>query len=87
MIRVILSWLGWAFIAFGLLEIAFEIYVMLSVQADTVNSTDEARKEAFTYLHNTRSEKLGNGFVNLAFGAIMIGVYQLLIKSDEKEKE
>ena len=87
MIRVILSWLGWAFIAFGLLEIAFEIFVMFNVQADTVNSTDEARKEAFTYLQYNRSDKLGNGFVNLAMGAIMVGVYQLLMKSDEKEKE
>ena len=43
MIRVILFWLGWAFIAFGLLEIAYEIYVMLSVTADTANSTEQAR--------------------------------------------
>ena len=57
---------------------------MLSVQADTVNSTDEARKEAFTYLHNTRSEKLGNGFVNLAFGAIMIGITNCSLKLKDK---
>ena len=82
MIRVILSWLGWAFIAFGLLEIAYEIYVMLSVTADTANSTEQARAEAWKYLQEARSEQLGNGLVNLALGAIMVGVYQLLIKAD-----
>ena len=84
MIRVILSWLGWAFIAFGLLEIAYEIYVMLDMQTQTINSTEKARKEAYLYWQNTRSEKLGNGFVNLAMGAIMVGVYQLLIKADRQ---
>ena len=54
------------------------------MQTQTINSTEQARKEAFTYLHNTRSDKLGNGFVNLALGAIMVGVYQLLIKADRQ---
>ena len=84
MIRVILSWLGWAFIAFGSLEIAYEIYVMLSVTADTANSTEQARAEAWKYLQEARSEQLGNGLVNLALGAIMVGVYQLLIKADRQ---
>ena len=84
MIRVILSWLGWAFIAFGLLEIAYEIYVMLSVTAGTANSTEQARAEAWKYLQEARSEQLGNGLVNLALGAIMVGVYQLLIKADRQ---
>ena len=84
MIRVILSWLGWAFIAVGLLEIAYEIYVMLSVNADIRGSTEQARMEAIAYLQKARSEKLGNGFVNLALGAIMVGIYQLLIKADRQ---
>ena len=84
MIRVTLSWLGWAFIAFGSLEIAYEIYVMLSVTADTANSTDQARAESWKYLQEARSEQLGNGLVNLALGAIMVGVYQLLIKADRQ---
>ena len=79
MIRVILSWLGWAFIAFGLLEIAYEIYVMLSVTADTANSTEQAGAEAWKYLQEARSEKFGNCLVNLALGAIM--VFQQNLKS------
>ena len=83
MIRVILSWLGWAFIAVGLLEIAYEIYVMVSVNADTRGSTDQTRMEALKYL-NGRLGKFGDGFMNLALGAIMVGVYQLLIKADRQ---
>ena len=77
MIRVILSWLGWAFIAFGLLEIAYETFVLLQSEIakdDVISSWP-------------RSKFFGRGFSNIALGAIMVGVYQLLIKSDEKEKE
>ena len=86
MIRFILKWLGYAFIAFGLLEIAYELFINLRVMGEVSGGAEQVRAEALKYL-NGRLDKLGDGFVNLALGAIMVGVYQLLIKSDEKEKE
>jgi|9_EtaG_2_1085328.scaffolds.fasta_scaffold68336_2 hypothetical protein len=77
MIRVILSWLGWVFIAFGLAEVCFETYLLLQsgmLNDDVISAWP-------------RSKFFGRGMSNIALGAIMVGVYQLLMKSDEKEKE
>ena len=86
MIRVILSWVGWLLIAFGLLEIAYELFINIKVMAEVSGGSEQARADGLLFL-NKRLDKFGAGIVNLALGAIMVGVYQLLIKSDEKEKE
>ena len=83
MIRVILSWLGWVLIAFGLLEIAYELFVNISVMAEVSGGSEQAKADGLLFL-NKRLDKFGDGIVNLALGAIMVGVYQLLIKADRQ---
>ena len=83
MIRFILKWLGYTFIAFGLLEIAYELFINLRVIGEVSGGADQVRAEALKYL-NGRLDRFGDGFVNLALGAIMVGVYQLLIKADRQ---
>ena len=83
MIRIILSWLGWILIAFGLLEIGYELFVNLSVMAEISGSSEQARADGLVFL-NKRLDKFGDGVTNLALGAIMVGIYQLLIKSDRQ---
>ena len=86
MIRVILSWIGWVLIAFGMLEIAYELFINVKVMAEVSGGSGQTRADSLLFLNN-RLDKFGDGIVNLALGAIMVGVYQLLTKSDEKEKE
>ena len=81
MIRVILSWLGWAFIVVGILNLIDGFGNMfMTVTKETSTSIPQAQfglyKTDFNY-----------GFYKVALGAIMIGVYQLLIKSDKKEED
>lgn len=83
MIRVILSWLGWVLIAFGLLEIAYELFVNISVMAEVSGGSEQARSDGLLFL-NKRLDKFGDGIINLALGAIMVGIYQLLIKADRQ---
>ena len=81
MIRVILSWLGWAFIVVGVFNLIDGFGNMfISVTKETSTSIPQAQFGLYQTDFNY-------GFYQLALGAIMVGVYQLLIKSDEKEKE
>ena len=78
MIRVILSWLGWAFIVVGLFNL-FEGFgnMFIGFTNDTIPKVQYGLyKTDFNY-----------GFYQVALGAIMVGVYQLLIKSDKKEED
>tara|TARA_B100000900_G_C20296703_1_gene600472 strand:+ start:140 stop:400 length:261 start_codon:yes stop_codon:yes gene_type:complete len=78
MIRVILSWLGWAFIVVGLFNL-FEGFgnMFIGFTNDTIPKAQFGfYKTDFNY-----------GFYKVALGAIMVGVYQLLIKSDKKEED
>ena len=83
MIRVILSWVGWVLMAFGLLEIAYELFINIKVMAEVSGSSEQARADGLLFLYK-RLDKFGDGIVNLALGAIMVGIYQLLIKADRQ---
>ena len=81
MIRVILSWLGWAFIVVGLLNLIDGFGNMfMTVTKETSTSIPQAQFGLYQTDFNY-------GFYQVALGAIMVGVYQLLIKSDKKEED
>lgn len=74
MIRFILKWLGYGFIAFGALQIAFELF--------SYSQAYQALQQDALELFTERLDDMGVGLANVACGAIMVGIYELLIKAD-----
>jgi hypothetical protein len=77
MIRAILACLGWVFIAFGVWEVCLETYLLLQsgiLNDDVISSWP-------------RTKFFGRGLSNIAMGAIMVGLHELLMKSDKKEED
>lgn len=81
MIRVILSWLGWAFIVVGVFNLIDGFGNMfMTVTKETSASIPQLQFGLYQTDFNY-------GFYQVALGAIMVGIYQLLIKSDKKEED
>ena len=74
MIRFIIKWLGYAFIVFGAFQVVFELY--------SYSQAYQALQQDALELFTARLDDMGVGLSNVACGAIMVGVYELLIKVD-----
>ena len=77
MIRFILKWLGYAFIAFGAVQVVLELFYYF--QAYQV-----LQQDPLTLFTAARLKGMGVGLANVAFGAIMVGVYEILVKADKQ---
>ena len=74
LIRFILLWLGWAFIIVGSAKVVYQLFIYSQMY-------QELQKDALK-LFNSRLFGIRDGIVHLALGAIMVGVYELLLKAD-----
>ena len=74
MIRFILKWLGYAFLAFGAYQVVFELF--------SYSQAYQALQQDALKLFTARLDDLGIGLANVACGAIMVGIHELLIKAD-----
>ena len=74
LIRVILLWLGWAFIVIGSAEIIYQLFTYSQMY-------QELQKDALKLL-NLRLSDIRDGLIHIALGAIMVGVHKLLMKGD-----
>ena len=72
MVRFILSVLGWAMIVIGGVEVLFEFFRATQFEGNQ--------------LPGFRYDNMGNGFVNMALGAIMLGIEELLKRTDGKKE-
>ena len=76
MIRFILKWLGYAFIAFGAFQIVLELF--------SYSLAYQVLQQDPLKLFNAGLKGMGVGLANVAFGAIMVGVYEILVKADKQ---
>ena len=74
MIRFILKWLGYTFIAFGAFQVVFELF--------SYSQAYQALQQDALKLFTARLNDIGVGLANVAFGAVMVGVYEILVKAD-----
>ena len=74
MILFLLKWLGYAFIAFGAFQVAFELF--------SYSQAYQALQQDALELFTARLNDIGVGLANVAFGAVMVGIHELLIKAD-----
>lgn len=74
MIRFILKWLGYAFLAFGACQVVFELF--------SYSQAYQALQQDALELFTARLDDMGVGLANVACGAIMVGIHELLIKAD-----
>lgn len=74
MIRFILKWLGYAFIVFGAFQVVFELF--------SYSQAYQALQQDALELFTARLDDMGIGLANVACGAIMVGIHELLIKAD-----
>ena len=74
MIRLILKWLGYAFIVFGTFQVVFELF--------SYSQAYQALPQDALELCTARLDDRGVGLANVACGAIMVGIHELLIKAD-----
>ena len=74
MIRFILEWLGYAFIAFGAFQVVFELF--------SYSQAYQALQQDALKLFTARLKDMGVGLAIVAFGALMVGINEILIKAD-----
>ena len=74
MIRFILEWLGYAFIAFGAFQVVFELF--------SYSQAYQALPQDALKLFTARLKDMGVGLAIVAFGALMVGINEILIKAD-----
>lgn len=81
MIRVILKWLGYAFIAFGFVSILSDIATHLYTLSQV---TEEQRSAHFHDINAVLAQLriFSDYFIYIGLGAVMVGVYETLIKAD-----
>ena len=74
MIRFILEWLGYAFIAFGAFQVVFELF--------SYSQAYQALQQDALKLFTARLKDMGVGLAIVAFGTLMVGINEILIKAD-----
>ena len=74
MIRFILKWLSYTFIAFGAFQVVFELF--------SYSQTHQALQQDALKLFTARLNDKGVGLAYVAFGAVMVCIYEIRIKAD-----
>lgn len=90
MIRFILKWLGYAFIAVGAFQVVFQLLsyslAYQALQQDALklftDGMDDIAVSFFNVAFGSITVGVGVGLFNVALGAIMIGVYEILVKAE-----
>ena len=81
MIRFILKWLGYAFIAFGIVSVLSDIATHLF----TLSQVTEEQQSAHFHDINAilaQLRKFSDYLIYIGLGAVTVGIYELLIKAD-----
>ena len=71
MIRFILKWLAYTFIAFSAFQVVFELF--------SYSQTHQALQQDALKLFTGRLNDMGVCLAKVAFGSAMVGIYEILI--------